>query len=140
VSKSAKAVIKGRVLINARARLPHLAGVTAAMRAWILFLSSLLALSCYGVQAKAEDVTLKQLSGARIDSNWFRYLNSRFGLAIDIPTKGYRYTIPVNGSGLTLTSFDGDVVITIYAHFVVNLLETANNDVRTPYLSCSTGV
>src|SRR5215471_13445911 len=102
------------------------------MRAWILFLSSLLTLSCYGVQAKAEDVTLKQLSGARIDSNSFRYFNGRFGLAIDIPTRGYRYTIPANDSGLTLSSLDDEVVITIYTHFVVpNLLETANNDVRT---------
>jgi len=101
------------------------------MKAWILLLSSLLAWSCHGVQAKAEDVTLKQLSGTRIDSNWFRYLNGRFGLAIDIPTKGYRYTVPVNGSGLTLTSLDGEVVITIYAHWVEFPLETANNDVRT---------
>jgi hypothetical protein len=102
-----------------------------AMRSWMLFLLSLLAFSCFGAKAKAEDITLKQLSGARIDSNWFRYFNSRFGLAIDIPTKGYRYAIPVNGSGLGLTSLDGEVDISISAHFVVNLLETANNDVRT---------
>ena len=62
-------------------------------------------------------MTLSDLSGARINSHWFRYVNERFELAIDIPTKGYRYTTPANGSGLTLTSSDGKIVITIYTHY-----------------------
>lgn len=76
------------------------------------------------------EVALSDLSGARINSHWFRYVNSRFGLAIDIPTKGYRYTVPVNGSGLTLTSLDGEIWITIYNHFGPNIVDNANNDAR----------
>jgi hypothetical protein len=70
------------------------------------------------------------LSGARIDADWFRYINSRFGVAVDIPAKGYHYDAPVNGSGLTLTSFDHAVTITVYAHWLVNILDSANNDVK----------
>jgi hypothetical protein len=78
--------------------------------------------------AYADEVTLAQLSGARIDANWFRYVNLRFGLAVDIPTKGYRYDVPVNGSGLTLQS--ELVTITLYAHWVSNLVTDANNNVQ----------
>lgn len=80
--------------------------------------------------AYADDVSLSQLSGARINSDWFRYINSRFGVAIDIPTRGYRYELPVNGSGLTLTSNNGAIVITVSAHWVANMFDGANNDVR----------
>jgi hypothetical protein len=80
--------------------------------------------------AVADEVSLDQLPGARIDANWFRYINSRFGVAVDIPSQGYRYEVPVNGSGLTLISNDSAVTITIYAHWVVTLFESANNDVR----------
>jgi len=80
-------------------------------------------------QAFSDEVLLAQLSGARIDSNGFRYINSRFGLAIDIPTRGYRYEVPENGSGLTLKSTNGAVVITVYAHWLVNILDGADNDV-----------
>jgi hypothetical protein len=38
-----------------------------------------------GQQAFADEVSIRDLSGARIDSNWFRYINLRFGLAVDIP-------------------------------------------------------
>src|SRR5262245_41671861 len=78
--------------------------------------------------AYADQVMLAQLPGARIDANWFRYINSRFGLAVDIPTKGYRYDVPVNGSGLTLQS--ELVTITLYAHWVSNLVTDANNNVQ----------
>ena len=78
----------------------------------------------------AEEVSISQLSGARIDSNWFRYINLRFGVAIDVPSQGYRYEVPVNGSGLALKSYSGGVNITIYAHFLVNILDDADNDVR----------
>ena len=81
-------------------------------------------------QPYSDEVSLAQLSGTRIDSNWFRYINSRFGVAIDIPTKGYRYEVPVNGSGLTLTSDNGAVVITVYAHFVAGIFERADDDVQ----------
>ena len=79
--------------------------------------------------AIADVVTLSQLPGARINSEWFRYINSRFGLAVDMPARGYRYEIPVNGSGLTLSSSSG-VTITVYAHWVINLVEDATDDVR----------
>jgi hypothetical protein len=76
----------------------------------------------------ANEVTLAQLPGSRINANWFRYINPRFGLAVDIPTKGYRYYVPDNGSGLTLQS--ELVTITLYAHFVSNLVTDANNNVQ----------
>jgi hypothetical protein len=79
--------------------------------------------------AHAEEVTLAQLSGARINADWFRYVNLRFGLAVDIPTKGYRYVVPVNGSGLTLQS--KLVTITLYAHFVSNVVPDATNNVQS---------
>jgi hypothetical protein len=79
--------------------------------------------------AYADEVTLAQLSGARINADWFRYFNSRFGLAVDIPTKGYRYDVPDNGSGLTLQS--KLVTITLYAHFVSNLVPDATNNVQS---------
>ena len=66
------------------------------------------------------EVPLADLPGKRIDSDWFRYTNRRFGLPIDIPARGYRYVLPVNGSGMAVTSGDEKIWITIYAHFVVN--------------------
>lgn len=48
------------------------------------------------------EVPLSALSGKRIDRDWFRYTNGRFGLAIDIPARGYRYVLPVNGSGVAV--------------------------------------
>ena len=66
------------------------------------------------------EVPLAALPGKRIDRDWFRYVNPRFGLAIDIPARGYRYVLPVNGSGMAVTSGDEKIWITIYAHFVVN--------------------
>ena len=65
-------------------------------------------------------VPLSALSGKRIDRDWFRYTNPRFGLAIDIPARGYRYVLPVNGSGVAVKSGDEKIWITVYAHFVVN--------------------
>jgi hypothetical protein len=79
--------------------------------------------------AYADEVTLAQLAGARINTDWFRYVNPRFGLAVDIPTKGYRYDVPVNGSGLTLQS--KLVTITLYAHFVSNVVPDAINNVQS---------
>jgi hypothetical protein len=81
-------------------------------------------------EIRADEVPLRALSGAKIDANWFRYVNLRFGLAVDIPTKGYVYDIPVNGSGLALISINRAVTITLYTHWVVNIFETANNDVQ----------
>ena len=80
--------------------------------------------------AYCDEVSLRQLSGARIDGDWFRYINSRFGVAVDIPTKHFRYDVPVNGSGLTLTSFDRAVTVTVYAHWLINILNSANTDVK----------
>jgi hypothetical protein len=76
------------------------------------------------------DVSLAGLSGERIDRNWFRYVNGRFGMAVDIPAHGYRYTLPVNGSGLTLRSDDEQVTITLYAHWVANPFPHADNNVE----------
>jgi hypothetical protein len=80
--------------------------------------------------AYSDEISLRQLSGARIDADWFRYINSRFGVAVDTPARRYRYDVPVNGSGLTLTSFDRAVTITVYAHWLINILDSASNDVK----------
>lgn len=66
------------------------------------------------------ELPLAKLSGKRIDGNWFRYSNPRFGLAIDIPARGYRYVLPVNGSGVSVISDDEKIHISIYAHFTMN--------------------
>jgi hypothetical protein len=89
-----------------------------------------IAIAFCGQQACADEVSIRDLSGARIDANWFRYINTRFGLAVDIPTRGYKYEVPVNSSGLTLSSPREEIVITLYAHWVVNVFEAANNDVQ----------
>ena len=83
-----------------------------------------------GQQAFADGVSIRDLSGARIDANWFRYINLRFGLAVDIPTRGYKYEVPENGSGLTLSSLSKPVVITLSTHWVINRFDAANNDVQ----------
>ena len=80
--------------------------------------------------AFGDEVSLRQLSGARIDADWFRYINSRFGVADDVPAKGYRYELSTNGAGLTLTSLDHAVTITVLAHWLINILDSANNDVK----------
>ena len=93
-------------------------------------LSTLLIIGAISVlesSSRAEEVSLSNLSGAKIDNQWFRYVNRRFGLAIDIPTQGYRYEVPINGSGLTLTSRDKATTITIYAHWVINVVDNADN-------------
>jgi hypothetical protein len=81
-------------------------------------------------KAMAEEVALEQLPGARIDANWFRYANRKAGVAIDIPTNGFRYEVPAGGADLTLTSDDGAITITVSAHGVKNVLGTAPGDAR----------
>jgi hypothetical protein len=81
-------------------------------------------------KAIAEEVSLAQLPGARIDDSWFRYADREAGVAIDIPARGFRYDAPAGGADLTLTSDDGAVTITVSAHGVRNVLGTATNDAR----------
>jgi len=81
-------------------------------------------------KAMAEEVSLEQLPGARIDANWFRYVNRKAGVAIDIPTKGFRYEVPADGGDVTLRSNDGGVTITVSAHGVQKVLGTAPPDAR----------
>ena len=88
------------------------------------------AASTFTFRATAEELSLEQLPGARIDANWFRYANRKAGVAIDIPTKGFRYDVPAGGSDLTLTSNDGAITITVSAHGVRKVLGTAPNDAR----------
>jgi hypothetical protein len=89
---------------------------------------ALLGLMLAGSQSHGQDddvfdggeLPLADLPGKRIDRDWFRYTNPRFGLAIDIPARGYRYVLPANGSGMAVISGDESIWITIYTHFVVN--------------------
>ena len=83
-----------------------------------------------GAKSRGEEVALADLSGARLDQSWFRYINPQYGVAIDIPASGYRYDVSADGSGLTLISVDKPVAITVYANRVRNVLEAANNDAR----------
>ncbi len=102
-------------------------------RVWSGALAALLvmgAASTFTFRAAAEELSLEQLPGARIDANWFRYANRKAGVAIDIPTKGFRYDVPAGGSDLTLTSNDGAITITVSAHGVRKVLGTAPNDAR----------
>jgi len=102
-------------------------------RVWSGALAALLvmgAASTFTFRAAAEELSLEQLPGARIDANWFRYANRKAGVAIDIPTKGFRYDVPAGDSDLTLTSNDGAITITVSAHGVRKVLGTAPNDAR----------
>jgi hypothetical protein len=94
----------------------------------VLLRLTILAITILGSPAIAKEVSLAQLPGARIDTNWFRYVNPRFGTAIDIPARGYRYDVPVNSSGLSLKSDRGEVTITVYSHWVQSLLEDPTKD------------
>ena len=102
-------------------------------RAWSGALAALLvmgAASTFTFRATAEELSLEQLPGARIDANWFRYANRKAGVAIDIPTQGFRYDVPAGGSDLTLTSNDGAITITVSAHGVRKVLGRAPDDAR----------
>jgi hypothetical protein len=109
-------------------------GKLSALRRPLLGLTALLvfgaALFPFTLKAIAEEVSLEQLPGARIDDSWFRYANRKAGVAVDIPAKGFRYDVPAEGADLTLTSNDGAITITVSAHGVRNVLGTATNDAR----------
>jgi len=100
---------------------------SGALAGVLVFAAASLPFTCAAI---AEEVSLDQLPGARIDANWFRYVNRKAGVAIDIPTKGFRYDAPSGGADLTLTSNDGAVTITVSAHGVKNVLGTAPTDAR----------
>ena len=109
-------------------------GISSGACRPLLGLTALLVLGAasfpFTSKAVAEEVALDQLPGTRIDADWFRYANRKAGVAIDIPTQGFRYDVPAGGSDLTLTSLDGAVTITVSAHGVRKVLGTAPNDAR----------
>jgi hypothetical protein len=108
--------------------------LSCRMRRALLGLTALLVIGAaalpFASKAIAEEVALDQLPGAPIDANWFRYANRKAGVAIDIPTKGFRYDVPAGGADLTLTSDDGAITITVSAHGVGKVLGTTPNDAR----------
>lgn len=55
-----------------------------------LFLLTTTYVSNFISDAYGDEVTLGQLPGVRLNADWFRYVNLRFGLAIDIPLQGTR--------------------------------------------------
>jgi hypothetical protein len=116
------AAFSGRARVASRAK-PPLSGLTALLMVGAASFP-------LTVKGTAEELSLEQLPGARIDDSWFRYANRKAGVAIDIPTKGFRYDVPAGGADLTLTSNDGAVTITVSAHGVRNVLGTATNDAR----------
>jgi len=113
-----------------RAHEPMRARPTLRRSRWARLLALGAMTVCFASTAMADDVALDQLPGQRIDSDWFRYADAKAGVAIDIPTRGYRYDVLTDGTGLTLTSADGAVSLTASAHPVANALATPTPDVR----------
>ena len=59
------------------------------------------------------------------DSGWFRYLNARFGLRVDLPESGFRQELLPNGFGMTLISLDRSVTIEVHANRLESILPAA---------------
>jgi hypothetical protein len=68
-----------------------------------------------------ETVTIENVPGHGIDANWYRYLNARFGVGVDIPATGFAYELSANGDGVTLTSTDGEKTIAVYGSQDIDL-------------------
>jgi len=76
-----------------------------------------------------ETVTIENVPGQRIDANWYRYLNARYGVGVDIPATGFSYELSGNGDGVTLTSADGEKSIAVYGSQDIDLNETDSDPV-----------
>jgi hypothetical protein len=61
------------------------------------------------------------------DPGWFRYLNARFGLRVDLPETGFRQELSPTGSGITLTSPDRAITINVHANWLGSILPNATD-------------
>jgi hypothetical protein len=81
-------------------------------------------------EARADNVSAAELCGARLNANWCRYINGRYGTAADIPAKGYRYRQTDNGAGVWITSANESIVISVLGHHTSTISEDATEDVK----------
>ena len=56
------------------------------------------------------------------DPGWFRYINARYGLRVDLPESGFRQTLSPDGDGVTLTSSDRAITIAVHATWLDRIL------------------
>ncbi len=76
-----------------------------------------------------ETVTIEEVPGQRIDADWYRYRNARYGVGVDIPARGFFYELSGNSDGVTLTSADGAKSISVYGSQDIDLNETNSDPV-----------
>ena len=76
-----------------------------------------------------ETVTIENVPGQKIDADWHRYLNARYGFGVDVPARGFSYELSGDGDGVTLTSADGEKSISVYGSQDIDLNETDSDPV-----------
>jgi hypothetical protein len=79
--------------------------------------------------ASQETVTIEELPGRRIDADWYRYVNARYGVGVDLPALGFSYELSGDGDGVTLSSADGEKSISVYGSQDIGLNETDSDPV-----------
>jgi hypothetical protein len=82
---------------------------------------------CGWQPAAQETVPIENVPGKKIDGDWHRYLNARYGVGVDIPAKGFTYELSDNGDGVTLASADGEKSIAVYGSQDIELAENAGD-------------
>lgn len=78
-----------------------------------------------------KNATIENVPGQRIDANWYRYLNARYGIGVDIPATGFSYELSENGDEVALSSADGEKSIAVYASEDTDVHETDTDPVAT---------
>jgi hypothetical protein len=56
------------------------------------------------------------------EPGWFRYINARYGLRVDLPDSGFRQALAPDGHGITLVSPDRAVIIAVHANWLDRIL------------------
>ena len=62
---------------------------------------------------------------------WFRYINARYGLRVDLPDNGFRQTLSPDGHGVTLTSSDRSITIAVHANWLDSILPVRTGSADT---------
>jgi hypothetical protein len=99
---------------------------TGRGRGLIRGLSAAIAATAFGCIAQAEPVEGPP-STSQSDPGWFRYLNARFGLRVDLPENGFHQELSPNGSGITLTSSGRGITINVHANWLGSILPDATD-------------
>jgi hypothetical protein len=79
--------------------------------------------------ASQETVAIEEVPGRRIDADWYRYVNARYGVGVDLPARGFSYELSGDGDGVTLSSADGEKSISVYGSQDIDLNETDSDPV-----------